>query len=44
MKKYESPKLEVTEVDTSDIITTSLGTMGPTVEEEFNSWKIGIGL
>ena len=44
MKKYESPMLEVTSVKETDVITTSLGTMGPTVEEEFNSWKIGINL
>lgn len=44
MKKYEVPELEITEVTERDVITTSLGTMGPTVDEEFNSWRIGIGL
>ena len=44
MRKYESPELEVTSVKKTDVITTSPGTMGPTVEEEFNSWKIGINL
>lgn len=42
MKKYESPELEISRVDVNDVITTSLGTVGPTVEEEFNSWKIGM--
>lgn len=43
MKKYESPMLEITKIEAKDIITTSPGTTGPTVDEESNAWGVGIG-
>jgi len=44
MKRYIHPEIEIVKIDERDVITTSPGTFGPTVEEEFESWKISIGL
>ena len=44
MKKYENPTLEIFDIDKSDIITSSPGTTGPTVDEESGDWGIGIGV
>ena len=38
MKKYEMPVFEITEINENDIITTSPGTTGPTVDEESGTW------
>lgn len=38
MKKYEMPIFEITEINENDVITTSPGTMGPTIEEEAGTW------
>ena len=43
MKKYEMPIVEITEIKEDDVITTSPGTMGPTIDEESGTWG-GIGL
>lgn len=43
MKKYVSPEFEFTKIDERDVITTSPGTMGPTVDEESGSWGMEIG-
>ena len=42
MKKYENPYFEIERIGDSDIITTSPGTTGPTVDEENGSWGIGV--
>ena len=44
MKKYENPILEIVETNDSDIITTSPGTTGPTIDEDNGNWGFGIGL
>ena len=44
MKKYENPSLEIVKINDTDIITTSPGTTGPTVDEENGSWGLGINL
>ena len=44
MKKYEMPICEITKLNEDDIITTSPGTMGPTVDEEAGDWGLGIGV
>ena len=42
MKKYINPEIEVTEFDTKDVITTSLGTETPSVEETDGIWSLDI--
>ena len=42
MKKYESPDFEINKISERDIIVTSPGTTGPTVDEESGSWGISI--
>ena len=41
IKKYINPEIEITKLNERDVITTSPGTAGPTVDEEFDSWKVG---
>ena len=43
MKKYMNPEIEVIEVNTSDVITTSPGTETPWYEESDGIWELGIG-
>ena len=40
MKKYMNPEVEVVEINTSDILTTSPGTETPWYEENDGSWEI----
>ena len=40
MKKYINPGIEVVEINTSDILTTSSGTETPWYEENDGSWEI----
>ena len=42
MKKYSNPEIEVAEVQTSDVITTSPGTETPWDEENDGIWELGI--
>ena len=42
--KYTSPELEVTELEVSDIITTSPGTETDIMDETDGSWEIGLDL
>ncbi len=42
MKKYINPEVEVVEVKTSDIITTSPGVETPPYEESDGIWEMGI--
>ena len=42
MKKYNTPEIEVLEVKTSDIITTSLGVETPWYEESDGIWDLSI--
>jgi len=42
IKKYTNPEIEVVEVKTSDIITTSPGTETPWYEESDGIWEMGI--
>ena len=42
MKKYITPKFEVVEVKTSDIIVTSPGTETPWYEESDGVWDLSI--
>ena len=42
MKKYSNPELEVVEVDTNDVITTSAGTETPWYEESDGIWDFTI--
>ena len=41
-KKYVNPEIEVIEINTSDVITTSPGTETPWYEESDGIWEIGI--
>ena len=43
MKKYINPEIEVVEVNTSDVITTSPGTETPRYEESDGIWDLSIG-
>ena len=43
MKKYLNPEIEVMEVKTPDIITTSPGTETPWYEESDGIWDLSIG-
>ena len=40
MKKYMNPEIEVVEINTSDVLTTSPGTETPWYEETDESWEI----
>ena len=40
MKKYELPTLEVILISETDIITASLGTETPTLDENDGEWDI----
>ena len=42
MKKYMNPEIEVVELQTSDIITTSPGTETPWYEEQDGIWSLEI--
>ena len=42
MKKYINPELEIVKLESSDIITTSLGTETPSVEETDGIWSLDI--
>ena len=42
MKKYMNPEIEVVEVNTSDIITTSPGTETPWYEENDGIWSLEV--
>ena len=42
MKKYMNPEIEVVEINTSDILTTSPGTETPWYEETDGSWEISV--
>ena len=42
MKKYINPEIEVVEVKSQDIITTSLGTETPWYEENDGIWDLNI--
>ena len=44
MKKYETPKLEITIIEERDVITTSPGTFGPTIDEDFGVWDVEFGI
>ena len=44
MKKYEDPSFEIVIINDGDIITTSPGTSGPTVDEGSGDWGVGLGL
>ncbi len=40
MKNYINPEIEVVEINTSDVLTTSPGTETPWYEENDGSWEI----
>lgn len=42
MKKYFNPEIEVVEVKTTDIITTSPGTETPWYDENDGIWEMNI--
>ena len=42
MKKYINPEIEVVEINTSDILTTSPGTETPWYEESDGIWEISV--
>ena len=42
MKKYINPEIEVIELQTSDVITTSPGTETPWYEENDGIWALDI--
>ena len=42
MKKYMNPEIEIVELNTSDIITTSPGTETPRYEESDGIWDLSI--
>ena len=42
MKKYINPEIEVVEVNTSDVLTTSPGTETPWYDETDGSWEISV--
>ena len=43
MKKYANPEIEIVEVKSADIITTSLGTETPWYEENDGIWDLDQG-
>lgn len=44
MKNYINPEIEIIEVKSADIITTSPGTETPPYEENDGIWEMNIGL
>ena len=42
MKNYLSPEIEIVEVKSADIITTSPGTETPWYEETDGSWELSV--
>ena len=44
MQVYITPKIEVVEVNASDVLTTSPGTETPWYEENDGIWELNIGL
>ena len=44
MKNYKNPEIEVVEVKSADIITSSPGTETPPYEENDGIWEMNIGL
>ena len=42
MQNYKKPTVEVEEVETKDVLTTSPGTKTPWYEENDGVWEIGI--
>ena len=44
MKKYMNPEIEVVEVQTSDVITTSPGPETSVQDENDGVWDLNIGL
>ena len=42
MKKYMNPEIEIVELNTSDILTTSPGTETPLYEESDGIWDLSI--
>ena len=44
MKNYVDPEIEIIEVKSADIITTSPGTETPPYEENDGIWEMNIGL
>ena len=42
MKKYNTPEIEVVELEANDVITTSPGTETPWYEESDGIWEMGI--
>ena len=43
MKKYNSPELEIIELEVNDIITTSLGTETTPKDDNDGIWDLDIG-
>ena len=43
MKNYTNPEIEVVEINTSDILTTSPGTETPPYDETDGIWDLSIG-
>ena len=43
MKEYINPKIEVIEIKSADIITTSPGTETPKYDESDGIWDLSIG-
>ena len=44
MKNYTNPEIEIVEINTSDIITTSPGTETSPKDEDDGIWDLNIGL
>ena len=44
MKNYTNPEIEIVEINTSDIITTSPGTETSPKDETDGVWDLNIGL
>ena len=44
MKKYDTPEIEIVEIEKTDIITTSPGTETPKYDENDGIWELDIGL
>ena len=43
MKNYINPEIEIIEIESSDIITSSPGTETPPYEENVGIWDLSIG-
>ena len=44
MKKYMKPEIEVVEIQSTDILTTSPGTETPWYEESDGVWELNVGV